>query len=140
MRCLLIGACMWGDVLFALHAEPVRRRSAPHEGVFERCASGSEKSGVATTGWRKEVEDLEQAIGQLVDLRDKELARAARRQNDGDRIIHQYNSLLDARRAWADADAGRRIAARYQKEIDELERQRDAVLRKHGELPDTKKG
>ncbi|WP_420422416.1 hypothetical protein [Simkania sp.] len=82
--------------------------------------------------WKQEVENIDNTIKKLSDLRDKELAKAARRQNDGDRLQFQSNNLLDAKRAWADADASREIAARYQQEIDQLEVRKAELLQKHG--------
>ena len=82
--------------------------------------------------WKQEVENIDGAIGRLSDLRDKELARAARRQNDGDRLQFQSHNLLDAKKAWAEADASREIAARYQQEIDQLEIRKADLLKKHG--------
>lgn len=81
--------------------------------------------------WKQEAQNIDKAIERLTDLRDKELARAARRQNDGDRLQFQSQSLIDAKRAWADADASREIAARYQEEIDQLQVRRENLLKKH---------
>jgi len=81
--------------------------------------------------WKQEVENIDNAIKRLTDLRDKELARAARRQNDGDRLQFQSQNLIDAKRAWAEADASREIAERYQQEIDQLQVRRANLLKKH---------
>lgn len=81
--------------------------------------------------WRQELQNIDQAISKLSDLRDKELARATRRQNDGDRLQFQSQNLLDAKQAWAEAEASREIAARYQQEIDQLETRKAEILQKH---------
>ena len=82
--------------------------------------------------WNQEVHNIDEATSKLSDLRDKELAKAARRQNDGDRLQFQPHNLLDAKQAWADADASREVAARYQKEIDQLTVRKNSILEKHG--------
>ncbi len=82
--------------------------------------------------WEEELENIEMAIERLTDLRNKELAKATRRQNDGDRLQFQPHNLLDAKQAWADSDASREIAGRYQEEIDMLEMRKQKLLEMHG--------
>lgn len=83
--------------------------------------------------WREEVNAIDQAVDVLTDLRNKELARAARAQDQGDRLQFQFPNLIDARRAWAEADKSRAIAARYQDEIDKLNERKKKILQQHGE-------
>ncbi|MEM7176046.1 MAG: hypothetical protein AAF443_09060 [Chlamydiota bacterium] len=82
--------------------------------------------------WHQEVEAIDQAIEVLTDLRNKELARAARAEDQGNRLQFQFPNLIDARRAWAEADKSRAIAARYQEEIDKLTERKQEILRQHG--------
>lgn len=81
--------------------------------------------------WQQEVQSIDEAIDTLSDLRDKELARAARRQNDGDRLQFQPHNLLDAKQAWSEAAVSREIAARYQQEIDQLQARKHEIYEKH---------
>src|SRR3990167_6283239 len=71
--------------------------------------------------WREEIQIIDEAINQLSELRNKELAKATRAQNQGDRLQFNTQNLLDARRYWAEADSSREIADRAQLEIDRLE-------------------
>ena len=82
--------------------------------------------------WEEELKNIDVAIERLTDLRNKELAKATRRQNDGDRLQFQPHNLLDAKQAWADSDASREIAKRYQEEIDLLKKRRQQLLEVHG--------
>ncbi len=83
--------------------------------------------------WRQEVESIDQAVEVLTELRNKELARAARSQEQGDRLQFQFPNLIDARRAWEQADKSREIAARYQEEINKLAARKEELLRQHGQ-------
>ena len=82
--------------------------------------------------WQEELQTIDKAINKLTGLRDKELAKAARAQDQGDRLQFQSHNLLDARRAWQEADTSREIAARYQQEIDKLELRKQTILKKQG--------
>ncbi|MBI3211281.1 MAG: hypothetical protein HYZ47_01160 [Simkania negevensis] len=82
--------------------------------------------------WKIEVDSIDQTVDRLTDLRNKELARAARAQNQGDRLQFNNQNLVDARRYWNEADSSREIAARYQQEIDQLELRKQEILRKQG--------
>jgi len=80
--------------------------------------------------WEQEVKVLEQTVSELIDLRNKELAKAAWEQNQGDRLQFQPHNLIDARRYWDSADASRKMAEYYQCQIDKLEARRKELLRK----------
>lgn len=82
--------------------------------------------------WKQEVANIDGAVVKLTDLRNKELARAAWAQNQGDRLQFQSHNLLDARRYWNEAETSREIAARYQEEIDKLELRKKEVLERQG--------
>lgn len=82
--------------------------------------------------WKEEVSNIDDAVVRLTDLRNKELARAAWAQNQGDRLQFRNNNLLDARRYWNEAETSREIAARYQEEIDKLEMRKKEVLERQG--------
>lgn len=85
--------------------------------------------------WKIEVQSIDQAIERLTDLRNKELARASRSQNQGDRLQFNNQNLVDARRYWNEADASREIAARYQQEIDQLQSRKQEILRQQRTYP-----
>ncbi len=82
--------------------------------------------------WQDEVSQLDAAIAKLTNLRNLELAKAARAQDQGDRLQFNANNVSDARRYWNEADTSREIAARYQEEIDKLEVRRQTILKAHG--------
>lgn len=78
--------------------------------------------------WREEIQIIDDAINQLSELRNKELAKATRAQNQGDRLQFNTQNLLDARRYWAEADSSREIADRAQREIDKLEEKKSQIF------------
>ena len=78
--------------------------------------------------WREEIQIIDDAINQLSELRNRELAKATRAQNQGDRLQFNTQNLLDARRYWAEADSSREIADRAQKEIDRLEVRKSQIF------------
>ena len=81
-----------------------------------------------TSDWKQEVANIDDVVVKLIDLRNKELARAAWAQNQGDRLQFESGNLLDAYRYWNEAETSREIAARYQEEIDKLEHRKKEVL------------
>lgn len=81
--------------------------------------------------WDQELKAIDQALEVLTELRNKELAKAAQAQNQGDRLQFQFPNLIDARRAWEQADKSRAIAARYQQEITKLHARKAKILRQH---------
>lgn len=83
--------------------------------------------------WKQEVTTIDHTVEKLIDLRNKELARAAWAQNQGDRLQFQSHNLIDARRYWNEADTSREIAARYQEEIDKLELRKKTLLEAQGQ-------
>ncbi len=82
--------------------------------------------------WRQDVAGIDAAIDKLTNLKNLELAKAARAQNQGDRLQFNSQNLMDARRYWNDADTSQEIAARYQEEINKLELLKQEILKKHG--------
>ena len=82
--------------------------------------------------WEVELGKIDNGIERLTDLRNLELAKAARHQDTGDRLQFQNNQLMEARRSWKMAETSREIADRYQEEIDKLEVKRQNILKKHG--------
>src|SRR3989338_846220 len=87
---------------------------------------------LAIAQWETDVKELDQAITQLSNMRDSELAKAARYQNQGDRLQFNTHDLIDARRYWNQADESRALAAEYQVEIDKLETKKAIILKQHG--------
>ncbi|MCH9613391.1 MAG: hypothetical protein SP1CHLAM54_03910 [Chlamydiia bacterium] len=89
---------------------------------------------VCASTWQTEVKGINTSIKKLTDLRNLELAKAARYQDQGDRLQFNSNNLVDARRYWDQAEVSREIAARYQEEIDKLELKKNEILKQHGAL------
>ena len=88
--------------------------------------------------WKEEIKQIDKAVEKLTDLRDLELAKAARYQDQGDRLQFRTHDLIDARRYWNQADTSREIAARYQQEIDKLQSRRNLLYKQQGaKLNDT---
>ena len=85
--------------------------------------------------WQQEVTGLDEQIKKLKNLRNLHLAKAARAQNQGDRLQFQKNDLLDARRYWAIAEENQQIADRIQKTVVSLEERRNQILIEHGITP-----
>lgn len=86
----------------------------------------------SSLGWKDQVDGIDKEIDKLSNQRNLYLAKATRLQNQGDRLQFESNNLLDARRAWQQAQINREIATRIQEEIDLLEKQRQGVLDKYG--------
>jgi len=82
--------------------------------------------------WQQEVQELDRLINRLTNRRNLEMAKATQAQNQGDRLQFQHNQLLDARRAWDQADTHREIAARLDEEIIKLEAKKFQILNEHG--------
>lgn len=91
-----------------------------------------QKTGDSKSAWKEDVEDIDKEIDKLVNQRNLYLAKATRLQNQGDRLQFENNNLIDARRAWQQAQINREIATRIQEEIDALEERRQKILHKHG--------
>lgn len=93
----------------------------------------------ADESWKKEVSDIDKEIDKLVNQRNLYLAKATRLQNQGDRLqFENDDNLIDARRAWQQAQIHREIATRIQEEIDILEQRKQAILEAHGVRPAAK--
>ncbi|MCF7806322.1 MAG: hypothetical protein K9M07_07230 [Simkaniaceae bacterium] len=73
---------------------------------------------------------LNEEIERLEDERNKYIARAARFQDQGDRLQFQPEYLVEARRYWNKADEASEIANQLQVEIDRLKLERDQLLLK----------
>lgn len=99
---------------------------------FLPACSSADNQSYAVTGWHSQLCTIDAAIDKLTNLRDLELAKASRAQDQGDRLQFRNNELMDARRYWQQAENSKEIAARYQEEIDKLEVQRAELLREHG--------
>jgi hypothetical protein len=85
-------------------------------------------------GWKNEVADIDKEIDKLQNQRNLYLAKATRLQNQGDRLQFENNNLIDARRAWQQAQIHREIATRIQEEIDQLEQRKQKILESNGAL------
>lgn len=82
--------------------------------------------------WKAEVGEIDQEIDKLKNQRNLYLAKATRLQNQGDRLQFENNNLIDARRAWQQAQIHREIATRIQEEIDGLEKRKKQILEANG--------
>ena len=89
--------------------------------------------------WKSEVGEIDQEIDKLKNQRNLYLAKATRLQNQGDRLQFENNNLIDARRAWQQAQIHREIATRIQEEIDGLEKRKQKILEEH-KIAQGKKG
>lgn len=83
---------------------------------------------VASQDSRDELSEINQEIDKLTNQRNLYLAKATRLQNQGDRLQFENNNLIDARRAWQQAQIHREIATRIQEEIDILEKHKQKLL------------
>ncbi len=88
----------------------------------------------ADAGWKKEVSEIDKEIDKLENQRNLYLAKATRLQNQGDRLQFENNNLIDARRAWQQAQIHREIATRIQEEIDQLKDRRYKILEANGAI------
>ena len=92
----------------------------------------SEAFQLIAEDWRVEVGEIDKEIDKLTNQRNLYLAKATRLQNQGDRLQFESNNLIDARRAWQQAQIHREIATRIQEEIDGLEKRKQQILETHG--------
>ena len=99
-----------------------------------------EKSILVETNWKSEIAEIDKEIDKLQNQRNLYLAKATRLQNQGDRLQFENNNLIDARRAWQQAQIHREIATRIQEEIDQLEARKQKILDGQGmsRKPDAK--
>lgn len=103
--------------------------------AIELKASSLEDGVVVVTtqpAWRNEVAEIDKEIDKLQNQRNLYLAKATRLQNQGDRLQFENNNLIDARRAWQQAQIHREIATRIQEEIDQLEQRKQKILESNG--------
>lgn len=96
---------------------------------FSNC-QGHKKENIS--GPEQQAQTMNEEIDKLINQRNLYLAKATRLQNQGDRLQFEPNNLIDARRAWQQAQINREIATRIQEEIDTLEKQRQAFYETHG--------
>jgi hypothetical protein len=83
--------------------------------------------------WQMEVSEIDKEINKLSNQRNLYLAKATRLQNQGDRLqFENDDNLIDARRAWQQAQIHREIATRIQEQIDVLEARKKQILEAHG--------
>lgn len=83
--------------------------------------------------WQTEVSEIDKEINKLSNQRNLYLAKATRLQNQGDRLqFENDDNLIDARRAWQQAQIHREIATRIQEQIDVLETRKKQILEAHG--------
>lgn len=98
-------------------------------------AKGQEEEALVVAvqpGWKNEVAEIDKEIDKLQNQRNLYLAKATRLQNQGDRLQFENNNLIDARRAWQQAQIHREIATRIQEEIDQLEQRKLKILESNG--------
>lgn len=100
--------------------------------VLESIAAKKETLKLITEDWKAEISEIDQEIDKLKNQRNLYLAKATHLQNQGDRLQFENNNLIDARRAWQQAQIHREIATRIQEEIDTLEKRKNQILEAHG--------
>lgn len=98
----------------------------------------SEELLIVDNNWRNEVSEIDKEIGKLENQRNLYLAKATRLQNQGDRLQFENNNLIDARRAWQQAQIMREIATRIQEEINELQEKRQKIVETYEGVPKSK--
>jgi hypothetical protein len=77
-----------------------------------------------------QIDQLDQEIKELKEMKRGFEARAIRAENQADRLQFEDHYYLETRRFYQIADMNREKAARIQEEIDRLETQRAAILKK----------
>ncbi len=85
-----------------------------------------------TLTYQEKITQIDTNIKKLTNLKNLELAKAARAQDQGDRLQFNSNNISDARRYWQEAETSREIADRYQLEINKLNAQKAAIQKEHG--------
>jgi FtsZ-binding cell division protein ZapB len=90
---------------------------------------------ISSQNSRDELLEINQEIDKLTNQRNLYLAKATRLQNQGDRLQFENNNLIDARRAWQQAQIHREIATRIQEEIDILEKRKQKLLQESSNAP-----
>ena len=90
-------------------------------GVLEAKQHHVKVSDQVEASSKNELAEINKEIDKLTNQRNLYLAKATRLQNQGDRLQFESNNLIDARRAWQQAQINREIATRIQEEIDQLE-------------------
>ncbi len=83
------------------------------------------------TLWQEQVYEIDQEIRQLEDRKIKTLGRANRLEDNAMRWQFMQDQKMEARRAYAQADAAREEARMIQMQIDLLERTKQKILLEH---------
>lgn len=84
--------------------------------------------------WQKDLADINQQLKEMTDRQLLLRSRATRHQEQGDRWQFDNETLPDARRVWNQADKERAEANALQPQIDDLTKQKGAILQKHPEV------
>jgi hypothetical protein len=92
----------------------------------------SEKS----ESWRNELQKYDSEIRKKTNQQNLHLAKAARAQDQGDRLQFQQGNLLDARRYWQISDYHKEQAQILEKEIQLLQLEKQKLLKEHGVNPE----
>ena len=77
------------------------------------------------------MEYYNEEIEVLEDLRDKYEAKAARFQDQGDRLQFQNGSLYEARRYWDRAQIAKEIAKKINLDIEKLKKEKNELSTSH---------
>ncbi|GAB4184808.1 MAG: hypothetical protein Tsb0015_01300 [Simkaniaceae bacterium] len=124
-------------ILSCSSKEPKKRPSAPVQVAAEEKQEDPKKdTAVQGTSegetWQEQIQKYDSQIRKKTNQKNLHLAKAARAQDQGDRLQFQQGNLLDARRYWQIADYHREQAQLLEKEIQLLQLEKQQLLQKHG--------
>jgi len=93
----------------------------------------AESDTAAPNDWRQEIEQIDKEIQELEEKKNLHEANADRLDAEGDRLQVYSDRLVDARMAWERARQQRQKMVEAQNQIDELKKEREMLLKHHGE-------
>ncbi len=88
----------------------------------------------ATGSWQDEVSSIDKQIVEMRDLKEKYQASVQRNTNNAMRWQFQRENYLDARRAWDQIAREKQAIQELQDRIDDLETQKQKILKKNGKI------
>lgn len=112
---------------FWLIADAYREKAKLIDNIKYEMISEEEK----TPSWERQVDEIDNEIDKKKNQRNLFLAKAARAQDQGDRLQFNRDNLGEARRFWQVADSYKEKAKLLELEIDLLERKRVQILKEN---------
>ncbi len=79
--------------------------------------------------WQTELQSIDQELGRLDGLKGKYSSSAARKEAEGNRV--QFDNKLDARKAYAQAEAYREIVIKIESRMAYLQARKSQILMDH---------